>query len=416
MKKTTLLLLLIGCARLSGFAQTPEITSWKINTAKSFLISLTNDTIITDVEAVYYDNTYVYVKSSGVPSYYKFANNNGNVNAAVDKKYVFKISRTPQPAATPPSNLNGGPCGLVIDGSTFFNPEDARSYQNANNWHQLAYYFESMDFDSTYGHSSPQNEYHHHVVDIAYVDTSVHNKHSPLIGFAFDGYPVYGPYGYSDANDASSAIKRMTPSWQKRNITQRTAYANGTNLQPSQYGPAVGGQYPLGCYREDYEYIASSGTLDTHNGRFCKTPEYPNGIYAYFATIDSLNKPLYPEYVGQTFYGTPAQGNMGPSGGQNTIPGTATLYVKTTTSVNELNGVDFSFYPNPAQNVLTIQTNGANAYGFEMMDMNGQIIARETLTNSTEQMDVSNLSAGTYVIAITDNATGKKSVNRCVKL
>ena len=41
--------------------------------------------------------------------------------------------------------------------------------------------------------------------------------HSPILGWAFDGYPVYGPYGYSNPQDAKSAIKRVQPSFQLRN-------------------------------------------------------------------------------------------------------------------------------------------------------------------------------------------------------
>ena len=41
-------------------------------------------------------------------------------------------------------------------------------------------------------------------------------SHSPLIGFMFDGYPVYGPYAYSSANDSTSSIKRMVTGYALR--------------------------------------------------------------------------------------------------------------------------------------------------------------------------------------------------------
>ena len=49
-------------------------------------------------------------------------------------------------------------------------------------------------------------------------------------------------------------------------------------------GPNVSTTYPLGYFREDYEFVAHAEPfyLDEHNGRFCVTPEYPNGTYAYF--------------------------------------------------------------------------------------------------------------------------------------
>ena len=42
--------------------------------------------------------------------------------------------------------------------------------------------------------------------------------------------------------------------------------------------------YSEGFFVEDYTYSDDKGDLDEHNGRFCKTPEYPNGVYAYFCT------------------------------------------------------------------------------------------------------------------------------------
>ena len=31
--------------------------------------------------------------------------------------------------------------------------------------------------------------------------------------------------------------------------------------------------------------FTGEGDLDEHNGRYCVTPDFPNGVYAYFATI-----------------------------------------------------------------------------------------------------------------------------------
>src|SRR5690606_13738523 len=70
-------------------------------------------------------------------------------------------------------------------------------------------------------------------------------------------------------------------------------------------GPAVNSTYPLGYFREDYEYESSTDPdqLDEHNGRFCVTPEYPQGTYAYFCTVDANWNSAYPYAVGPTFYG-----------------------------------------------------------------------------------------------------------------
>jgi hypothetical protein len=132
------------------------------------------------------------------------------------------------------------------------------------------------------------------------IDSTVH---SPLLGFAYDGFPIYGAYGYKNVN-GTGGIVRMKSSYSLRNITDRTHYADGTDVTD---GPPVSAQYPLGMYREDYQYNPTSSStpdyLDAHNGRFCVTPEYPNGTYAYFATVDQFWNSAYPYVVGPTFYG-----------------------------------------------------------------------------------------------------------------
>ena len=79
----------------------------------------------------------------------------------------------------------------------------------------------------------------------------------------------------------------------------------------------------MGWYYEDFEFVDGLGDLDVHNGRFCVTPEYPNGTYAYFATVDENWNSKFP-YVIHSYYGVVETNNfaqMGPgnSGTQVTI-------------------------------------------------------------------------------------------------
>lgn len=120
--------------------------------------------------------------------------------------------------------------------------------------------------------------------------------HSPIIGWAYDGNPIYGPYGYSDAADSASAIKRM-----------ESSYSLVTNVPSNR--PSVS-QYPLGAFIEDYEYISNSGDLDNNNGRFCKTPDFPEGTYAYFITVDAFGKGVFPYIIGKTYNSIPSKINF----------------------------------------------------------------------------------------------------------
>ena len=113
--------------------------------------------------------------------------------------------------------------------------------------------------------------------------------HSPIIGWAYDGNPIYGPFGYSEADNINSDLKIITSSY-KTDITKVVNRPSG---------------YAAGFFVED-NVFDGSGDLDIHNGRFCKTPEFPNGIYAYFATVklgSNSNKleGVYPYFIGNTY-------------------------------------------------------------------------------------------------------------------
>ena len=126
-------------------------------------------------------------------------------------------------------------------------------------------------------------------------------------------YPIYGPYGYTDPKNPASAVKRMVSGYQLRNLTARTSLPSWSlpnhasiaqQLTASQYGPAVSATYPLGRYLEDYDFIQGLGDLDQYNGRTTITPDFPNGTYAYFITLDSGGNPAFPYVLGGQYYGT----------------------------------------------------------------------------------------------------------------
>jgi len=131
------------------------------------------------------------------------------------------------------------------------------------------------------------------------------STHSPILGFAYDGNPIYGPYGYQNPLNAQSSIVRMTSSYFRN--TSRTN------------GPTVA-TYPLGTFVDDYSYIDKSGSLDRNNGRFCVTPEFPEGTYAYFITVSSTNIPEFPYILGQNYYSLPIDSNYNSEISQDDLP------------------------------------------------------------------------------------------------
>jgi hypothetical protein len=113
------------------------------------------------------------------------------------------------------------------------------------------------------------------------------NGFSKIIGWAYDGNPIYGSYGLNDPNNINSGIKTLTSSYVKdsSNIIDRPSTSD----------------FPLGFFVEDYRYN-SSGDLDENNGRFSKTPDFPEGIYAYYASIDPVDgSPIFPYFIGDQF-------------------------------------------------------------------------------------------------------------------
>ena len=111
---------------------------------------------------------------------------------------------------------------------------------------------------------------------------------SSIIGWAYDGNPIYGPYGYDDPNDRSSTIVNMKSGY--------TSSLSNIVDRPSS------NDFEEGMFVEDYKFTNPSGShLDQHNGRFAKTDEFPNGVYAYFATFDEYSNPVFPYFIGNSY-------------------------------------------------------------------------------------------------------------------
>lgn len=130
-------------------------------------------------------------------------------------------------------------------------------------------------------------------------------QHSPILGYAYDGNPIYGPYGFENPLDINSSVAKMSSSYK---IDPN--YENRPNVS----------SYPLGSFVEDFKYQHRLGSLDQNNGRFCVTPDYPNGTYAYFITVDNSNQPVFPYILGENYYSVPVDSNYNKSISQLDIP------------------------------------------------------------------------------------------------
>jgi hypothetical protein len=383
---------LIGMAHVQ--AQGPEVTSWIINPGSETGYS----NYLTNVQAVNYTATDVFVSCNCIPGY-DIGPWTNNPNVPVPQDFSFRITRNPVENTGTDVETGLGHIGVWRNGVSIFNAEDGMSYNNQGIWHRDARVFEGISFDLCLGHPAPNGEYHHHVSPSCLYDFMDDQAHGDLIGYAFDGFPIYGAWGFANT-DGTGGISRMRTSYQLRSITDRTTLPDGTALPANQYGPALGGQYPLGAFIEDYAYVAGSGDLDEHNGRFTLTPEYPNGTYAYFVTLDALLQPEFPYVIGTTYYGTVAPGNTGPGSGHNAIPGGAVLY-NPGTGMAEVSGDPLQLYPIPALTELNIRTDGTAVRSVDLIDATGRIVVSTIHQGSLARVSLNGIAPGFWTARIT---------------
>ena len=387
----------------------PVITSWIINPDTTLAANRGYANIPSNCELVQYSTTDVYVSCTCIPGYSIGPWNNPNV--ASNQNFVYKITRSPQRNTGTLTNIGRGHIGVLKNGVSIFNADDAQ-YVNTI-WSRNGYYFEYPSFDNCIGHPQQQGEYHHHVSPKCLYNQNDSTHHSPIIGYMFDGFPVYGVFGYADTM-GGGGIKRMKSSYRIRTDTTRTTKPNGSAASP--VGPTVSSTYPMGCLLWDFEYIVGLGDLDASNGRFCVTPEYPNGTYAYFMTIDASGTPTYPYTSAGTYYGVVQAGNTGgPTAGHNTITVATTVYTGATGIADEASNIKFEIVPNPTLAYVYIYMDNKsvnNVTGY-LYDMSGALL--ETMDcmqpSIAYTLDMTKYANGEYILQLND---GAKSVARKV--
>ena len=435
MKKITIAFGALLMSITSMFAQTnPAITSWLQNTTTtgSYYMSGNSTTISNNIlvncQMVEYSTNNVFIHTKGIPSYPTGPFLDGNPSQAEDQDAIFKFPLNPTQNSGTPTATTMGNIGVFINGVALFDYRDDVAWNPTTNslcggpgnppchggpgatmdWNRDAILAEMSGFDCSKGHPAMGN-YHHHQnpsafdLDLNVVSTIFNlydsdglyaidsTQHSPLIWFAYDGFPIYWSYGYANT-DGTGGIVRIKSSYQLKTT-------RGTGNVPSETS------WPLGTFREDYEYVnhsSQSDYLDEHNGRFCVTPEYPNGIYCYFTTVDSNWNSAYPYAVGPTFYGVYQDRKV------NLVDENTTVYYATLSTVeSDLENKNIKIFPNPTSDFIAIQIGGLNLQdlNIEMYDMQGKLIQEKTLKSGQTigYFDIQTLYSGTYLIKISTN-------------
>ena len=355
--------------------------------------------VYADVQRIRYDSSWVYLNCSGLASYTMgpFLTSSGALFGfwPLSQNYTIKIPRSPGTIPANKTAHTGGPIGLMVNGVVIYDLGDAFGFvQSASSpavtgadsmgktddvhpWWRDALAVEVVTFDPGFAHQPGLNgQYHYHAEPKAlryqlgdnmmatydvtnhtysYTEDTSKLHHSPILGWSYDGLPIYGPYGYSSPMDPNSGVTRMRSGFVLRNgansttnlastgrttlpkwaaiaeglatlsnyssktlsngdfvLSTATLYGPTTTYQSTGLGGVVT-TYSLGRYIGDYDFLAdrgqtqgASGTfdLDQYNGRSCVTPEFPGGTYAYFVTVDVNGNPAFPYMLGKQYYGT----------------------------------------------------------------------------------------------------------------
>jgi hypothetical protein len=205
-----------------------------------------------------------------------------NPNTPQEVQHHYEMPLYPE-RASEVTRIGMSPFGVILNGVAL-DPSAAEWWQDdsQSGWQYEAIGGLDLGLDEHRAHVQPDGSYHYHGLPLGTSLKPATDGHSALLGYAADGFPIYGPQGYADPKQPKAGVRALKPSWRLKSGTR-----------PS--GP--GGSYD-GRFTQDWEYVEGSGDLDACGGRWAVTPDYPKGTYLYVLTES------YP-YIPRCWSGTP---------------------------------------------------------------------------------------------------------------
>ena len=226
------------------------------------------------------NETHIEVTANGLPNH-DLESGPGCCASAQEHIWTLPLEPTNQTECNPSVSTDGctmaperGSVAFAVNGVPIFGPEDGPG-GDAVAGQEGAYEEDRQHvwLGICHAHSGPEGEYHYHAdsnclhwhpdeengetwADYSMESSRTVTSHSPIVGFALDGYPIYGFVGW----DVDGEVTEMTSSYRLKD--GETGY-NGI---------------------DDYEYVSGLGDLDSCNGQFGATPDYPDGVYHYHTT------------------------------------------------------------------------------------------------------------------------------------
>jgi hypothetical protein len=194
------------------------------------------------IHEVAYSANWVYFRSTGLgshvmgPWYLNAGRTTLFPNVPKNMAVWYRIPRNPIVPASK-TLTGGGPIGYFVDGVSMFDSRDAFAYDSGSGnpgtesnpgsgyWNRDAYVNEAVTFDPALAHQPGSGQYHYHANPPAlrhllgdnvlfdpamktYAENAANTnlRHSPILGWVRDGFPVYGPCGYANATNPASGL------------------------------------------------------------------------------------------------------------------------------------------------------------------------------------------------------------------
>ena len=285
-------------------SDTPAVDDYNTTGHDGWLCSLSFET----------NGTHIQIESNGMPNH-DFHSGPGCCASQQDNVWVIPLEPTNQTECNPIESSEGctmaperGAVAFAVNGVAIYGPEDGPG-GDAVAGQEGAYEEDRQHIwmGICHGHSGPGGEYHYHAdgncmhwhpegeqtwIDYSLESSRSISEHSPIVGFAFDGYPIYGFVGW----DEEGEVAEMTSSYRLKE--GETGY-NGI---------------------DDYEYVEGLGDLDSCNGHWGTTPDYPDGTYHYHTTWENGEGGIGFPYFINCYRGVMETGNTATGGGGGDDP------------------------------------------------------------------------------------------------
>ncbi len=255
-----------------------------VSSSRSSVMDVINSSVFEGSLRIENDGALCTFSSNAIPNHDFNDGASAFPNDVSEQVNVYTIPASPELAATPTALSLTRDNAILLNGvkvdilaAACFGVGDEKTGCNDINqpWRfDPAFAANGFRVDTHNAHTQANGDYHYHGLPNA-LFLSDNSAVSPVVGFAADGFPIYG----SSIQD-NNGVRKVLSSYRLR-----------SGSRPSGQGQP-GGSYD-GTYRDDFEYVSGLGDLDECNGmsvngsyRYHMTEAFPHVISCFSGTPD----------------------------------------------------------------------------------------------------------------------------------